>query len=290
MGADDECRQSDVARPTGRRSPSGSRARTGDGDGPRLDRRPHHLRSVRRRARRTDDDLSRWTGAGSAPAATRPNTRSSGTSRTSPPWSTPSPPAPAGRSPCGATPTAPTAPWAAPRCTANVHHLVLYEPSLGIPYPPGSIDRIEAALATGDHDAAIVAVLVDILEMTDEEIDDFRVEPAVARASGRGADHPEGVPRRGGLGVPARPVRRDHRADADADRLRQRARRRPRRRAGGGRDPRTPRSACSTATPTSPTGPTRRWSPRSSSGSPPGCRRQTNAMVCHVVLTWRGCR
>ncbi len=31
--------------------------------------------------------------------------------------------------------------------TANVHHLVLYEPSLAIPYPPGSIERIEAALA-----------------------------------------------------------------------------------------------------------------------------------------------
>jgi hypothetical protein len=43
--------------------------------------------------------------------------------------------------------------------TANVGHLVLYEPSLGLPYPPGSIDRIEAALAEGDREAAIVAVL-----------------------------------------------------------------------------------------------------------------------------------
>ena len=61
--------------------------------------------------------------------------------------------------------------------TANVHHLVLYEPSLGIPYPPGSIERIEAALARGDHDAAIAAVLVDILEMTDDEIDVYRSSP-----------------------------------------------------------------------------------------------------------------
>ena len=61
--------------------------------------------------------------------------------------------------------------------TGNIHHLVLYEPSLGLPYPPGSIERIEAALARGDHDAAIVAVLVDILEMTDEEIDAFRAGP-----------------------------------------------------------------------------------------------------------------
>ena len=29
--------------------------------------------------------------------------------------------------------------------TANVGHLVLYEPSLGLPYPPGSIERIEDA-------------------------------------------------------------------------------------------------------------------------------------------------
>jgi pimeloyl-ACP methyl ester carboxylesterase len=61
--------------------------------------------------------------------------------------------------------------------TGNVHHLVLYEPSLGLPYPPGSIDRVEAALAAGDHEAAIVAVLVDILEMTDDEIDAFRASP-----------------------------------------------------------------------------------------------------------------
>jgi pimeloyl-ACP methyl ester carboxylesterase len=61
--------------------------------------------------------------------------------------------------------------------TDNIHHLVIYEPSLGLPYPPGSIERIEAALARGDRDAAIVAVLVDILEMTDEEIDAFRANP-----------------------------------------------------------------------------------------------------------------
>ena len=61
--------------------------------------------------------------------------------------------------------------------TANVHHLVLYEPSLGLPYPPGSIEAIESALARGDRDAAIVAVLVDILEMTDDEIDAFRSSP-----------------------------------------------------------------------------------------------------------------
>jgi pimeloyl-ACP methyl ester carboxylesterase len=61
--------------------------------------------------------------------------------------------------------------------TDNVHRLVVYEPSLGLPYPAGSIAAIEAALARDDHEAAIVAVLVDILEMTEEEIDAFRASP-----------------------------------------------------------------------------------------------------------------
>ena len=58
--------------------------------------------------------------------------------------------------------------------TGNVGHLILYEPSLGLRYPPGSIEAIEAALARGDNDAAIVAVLVDILDVTDEEVEALR--------------------------------------------------------------------------------------------------------------------
>jgi pimeloyl-ACP methyl ester carboxylesterase len=61
--------------------------------------------------------------------------------------------------------------------SGNVSHLVVYEPSFGLPYPPGSIERIEAALADGDHDAAIEAVLVDVLEMTADEIDTLRADP-----------------------------------------------------------------------------------------------------------------
>jgi pimeloyl-ACP methyl ester carboxylesterase len=61
--------------------------------------------------------------------------------------------------------------------TGNVHHLVLYEPSLGLTYPPGSIEAIEDSLAAGDREAAIVAVLVQILEMTGEEIDAMRASP-----------------------------------------------------------------------------------------------------------------
>jgi pimeloyl-ACP methyl ester carboxylesterase len=35
-----------------------------------------------------------------------------------------------------------------------VHRLVLYEPGLGISYPSGSIEEIEAAVAAGDLDTA----------------------------------------------------------------------------------------------------------------------------------------
>lgn len=61
--------------------------------------------------------------------------------------------------------------------TTNVDHLILYEPSLGLPYPPGVIDAIEAALLVGDNDTAIVTVLRDLLEMTDADIDAMRTTP-----------------------------------------------------------------------------------------------------------------
>jgi pimeloyl-ACP methyl ester carboxylesterase len=58
--------------------------------------------------------------------------------------------------------------------TDNVHHLVLYEPSLGVAYPPGSIESVESAVAAGDLDAAVVTVLVEIVGMSQEEIDALR--------------------------------------------------------------------------------------------------------------------
>lgn len=61
--------------------------------------------------------------------------------------------------------------------TSNVRHLVLYEPSLGLAYPPGSIDAIEEAVAAGDREAAIVGVLAGALEMSGEEIDAIRSSP-----------------------------------------------------------------------------------------------------------------
>ncbi|MFD4325416.1 alpha/beta fold hydrolase [Nocardioides sp. NPDC058538] len=61
--------------------------------------------------------------------------------------------------------------------TGNVSHVVLYEPSLGLPYPAGWIDRVEQVVAGGDHETAIVMVLRDLLELTDEQIAERRAEP-----------------------------------------------------------------------------------------------------------------
>jgi pimeloyl-ACP methyl ester carboxylesterase len=61
--------------------------------------------------------------------------------------------------------------------TGNVRHLMLYEPSLGMPGPPGSIEVVEAALARGDHEGAILEVLVGQLELTMEEVDALRASP-----------------------------------------------------------------------------------------------------------------
>lgn len=61
--------------------------------------------------------------------------------------------------------------------TSNISHLILYEPSLGVAYPAGWIDTVEEAIARGDNETAIVAVLRDLLEFTDEQIDVLRSGP-----------------------------------------------------------------------------------------------------------------
>jgi pimeloyl-ACP methyl ester carboxylesterase len=61
--------------------------------------------------------------------------------------------------------------------TGAVHQLVLYEPGLGIPYPPGSIEEIEAAVAAGDLDTAARLVLEGIVELTEAEVAALRSGP-----------------------------------------------------------------------------------------------------------------
>jgi pimeloyl-ACP methyl ester carboxylesterase len=61
--------------------------------------------------------------------------------------------------------------------TRQVGRLILYEPSLGLTYRPGSIEAVEAALARGDREGAITTVLMDALGMTEDEIAPFRENP-----------------------------------------------------------------------------------------------------------------
>ena len=64
--------------------------------------------------------------------------------------------------------------------TNHVSHLVLYEPSLGLTYPPGSIDSIERKVAAGEMEAALLEVLVDIAGMTDDEVALMRSNPKLS--------------------------------------------------------------------------------------------------------------
>jgi pimeloyl-ACP methyl ester carboxylesterase len=59
----------------------------------------------------------------------------------------------------------------------NVNRLILYEPGLGITYPAGSVEAVEAALAAGDQEAAAIALLEKVVELSDEEIEFTRSLP-----------------------------------------------------------------------------------------------------------------
>lgn len=61
--------------------------------------------------------------------------------------------------------------------TRHVHRLVLYEPGLGMTYPDGAVEAVDALVAAGDLEGALVAVLVQIVELTDEELAFIRASP-----------------------------------------------------------------------------------------------------------------
>lgn len=61
--------------------------------------------------------------------------------------------------------------------SSRVQRLVLYEPSFGLTYPPGTIEAAEAVLAEGDREQALTHMLVDALEMTPGEFDALRSGP-----------------------------------------------------------------------------------------------------------------
>ncbi len=64
--------------------------------------------------------------------------------------------------------------------TGNVDGLILYEPGLGFSYPPRSIEAVEAAVAAGDSEAALLAVLVGVVEATPDEVSAIRASPTWA--------------------------------------------------------------------------------------------------------------
>jgi pimeloyl-ACP methyl ester carboxylesterase len=61
--------------------------------------------------------------------------------------------------------------------TTKVDHLVLYEPGLGLAYPPGSVEAVDKAVAAGDMETAIVLAFCDVLEMTEAEVEAQRASP-----------------------------------------------------------------------------------------------------------------
>ena len=176
--------------------------RAGARDGPRLDRRSHHVRLVRRRARPTTSRLTRWIAAASAPAATPPTTRSSATSRTSPPSSTPSPARTGG-------PVAAVGPllrgqlrdgWRRPHRQRPPPRALRAELR---PAVPAGIDRraSDAALADGEHERGDGRRCSPTsVGMTEAEIDAIRVRARCGRRAGRRPHDPPRVPRRAGLG------------------------------------------------------------------------------------------
>jgi pimeloyl-ACP methyl ester carboxylesterase len=59
----------------------------------------------------------------------------------------------------------------------SLRALVLYEPSLGLRYPPGSLDRIEARIAAGDHEGAVIEMFTSIAGMTEAEVAERQAAP-----------------------------------------------------------------------------------------------------------------
>ena len=60
--------------------------------------------------------------------------------------------------------------------TRNVHHLVLYEPSLALPLGD-SLPSIERQVAAGELEAALLELLVGVVGMTDAEVQAMRANP-----------------------------------------------------------------------------------------------------------------
>lgn len=61
--------------------------------------------------------------------------------------------------------------------TRSVDHVVLYEPGFATEYPADAVDAIDRAIAEGDKEGAILALLYGIVGATDEEVEFMRSSP-----------------------------------------------------------------------------------------------------------------
>ena len=65
----------------------------------------------------------------------------------------------------------------AARDLPSLQALVLYEPSLGMQYPAGSIDRMQARIAAGDQEGAMIEMARQIAGLTEAQIAERRAAP-----------------------------------------------------------------------------------------------------------------
>ena len=65
----------------------------------------------------------------------------------------------------------------AARDLPSLRALVLYEPTLGLRHPPGSIERMETRIAAGDNEGAIVEMAIQMAGMTEDLIAERRAAP-----------------------------------------------------------------------------------------------------------------
>jgi pimeloyl-ACP methyl ester carboxylesterase len=124
--------------------------------------------------------------------------------------------------------------------TNKVRQLVLYDPGFGIAYPAGSIEAIEEAMAAGDRETAILAVLIGIVGMTEEEVDALRSSPRWPTLLAGTPTMPRECRAEDGWGLPAWPARQHHGPDTPAGGLREPSPADQGNATGSGRDPRCP--------------------------------------------------
>jgi hypothetical protein len=62
----------------------------------------------------------------------------------------------------------------AARHLPDLRAVVLYEPSHGVRFPPGSIDRMESRLEAGDHEGVLIELLTEVVGLPENEIGALR--------------------------------------------------------------------------------------------------------------------